>query len=389
MSRQTNSQQIFQNDKAPVGNTGLKCQNQENGLESQNNCTTPSISFTIKIDWLRVILPIESRTALDDLIDWLQRLFADEMVWFDCKVREGRTWENYGRSVAGISAYYNLPDYDNDKLGEVMLNFPATVIDRIGQSAFFWVMQRLYFDFKARATRTDLALDDYLKLLSYDKLQDVKRLHNVKRFRNITPYEKWVSGELKGWCYYYGSRQSDVMFRIYDKSAETKGEIDAVRLEGEYHNELANDIFQKCAELYAELSNIEDGAELAARGLVHYLFNDSYGINFIDRQGTKKRADRCNELSWWTNFKQSVLGYFEQLGTKLELARAKVKPTLRKSFEWLDTKVTNAFTASVKVRGLDTTLSMMLKDWKDVPKRVKAMIRVALLETQEGMVMQT
>lgn len=380
--------------KAPVGNTGLKCQNQENGLENQNNSTTPEQAFAIKCDTLRVICPISSRNDLDDLINLLQRLFADEMVWNDCPMKEGKWWENYGRSVAGITAYYNLPDYEKEKLGEVMIHFSATAIDRIGQSAFFWVMKRLYFDYKARATRFDLALDDYLKLLNFTLLWETVTSGNVKRFRKLKVVPVYSNnGELEGWTFYFGSRQSDVMFRIYDKNAESKGEIDAVRLEGEYHNELANDIFQKCAELYAEFSNFEDGSELAARSLSHYLFNDSYGINFIDRQidssGTKKRADRCNELSWWTNFKQSVLGYFKQLGRTIDLARKKVKPTLQGKLDWFRKSVTNSFTVLCEVFGMEVIIAMLHKDSNLLPKRDKAMVRVARSEMQKGMVMQT
>ena len=136
-------------------------------------------------------------------------------------------------------------------------------------------------------SRIDVCLDDYGKRLTFDNLCAALDAGNMSGFRkgdSVKNHDR--SG---GWTVYLGSRQSEHFVRIYNKSAESKKRIDAVRWESEFKGGKADSIFRKlvsCKTVVASLANLE-----------MLIFGDFDFIHKVDRN-----IERCDRLDWWDEF---------------------------------------------------------------------------------------
>lgn len=104
-------------------------------------------------------------------------------------------------------------------------------------------------------SRIDVCYDDYDKLFKVD-------YYILKRANNLiaTPCRAvtMISGGEFGSTIYFGSlKKRNKLLRIYDKWAESGGEIDAVRYEFEYHAEMAQALVDKLFEFDGKLPFFE------------------------------------------------------------------------------------------------------------------------------------
>lgn len=98
---------------------------------------------------------------------------------------------------------------------------------------------RALADLKRRGcqfSRLDFAYDDYSKTFSpsqYNRwMSNSQIVTNFQKFRYIG------DGNGQSGCFYLGRRSAGRILRIYDKTSESKGKIDAIRYEFEMHGEL-------------------------------------------------------------------------------------------------------------------------------------------------------
>lgn len=87
----------------------------------------------------------------------------------------------------------------------------------------------------AKITRIDICYDDYNKHMTPN---DWRMLWDSKHIDSRTKFSSAVSSA-SGDTFYMGKRGKSRMLRIYDKSGESRGEIDAIRYEFEMKNEYA------------------------------------------------------------------------------------------------------------------------------------------------------
>lgn len=108
---------------------------------------------------------------------------------------------------------------------------------------------------KCKFSRIDVCYDDYDKIFKADYYIK-KRADGLiaTPCRTVT----MVSGGDFGSTIYFGSlKKRNKLLRIYDKFAESGGEIDAVRYEFEYHNEMAQALVDKLFEFDGKLPFFE------------------------------------------------------------------------------------------------------------------------------------
>lgn len=90
-----------------------------------------------------------------------------------------------------------------------------------------------------RPSRIDFCFDDYTKRFRpsyYEKKYLNREISSRKNCANL------IGNDTKGATFYIGSREIEIL-RVYDKFIQSKGEIDSVRYEAEYHGEKAVNVF--------------------------------------------------------------------------------------------------------------------------------------------------
>ena len=158
-----------------------------------------------------------------------------------------------------VSAYWNMGV--NVQVASHCLEFFAKLLDIDFQSEYF--MRDLIFLLQKRhctPSRIDICYDDYEKHFDakYYILKDAMDLiatpcrntHHVKDNR-----ESSCNG---GSTIYFGSlTRRKKLLRIYDKFAQSDGEIDSVRYEFEYHSDACKDLVQKIIMYEGKLPFLE------------------------------------------------------------------------------------------------------------------------------------
>jgi DNA relaxase NicK len=171
-------------------------------------------------------------------------------------------------------------------------------------------------DFKC--TRIDLAIDDYTK--SLEKEVFVQACDDDFHHGFQTYGEQWqkTRAKPKGWTFYMGSFGSDKLYRFYNKSVESNGEIDSYRLEGQYRDGNSQVIFRHLVEQPKNDSSfLQDVASIVCSCIDFYT-------------GDKDNKER---LDWWENFRKMIKA------SDLKLGCGRSKTTLERSFEWLEKSV--------------------------------------------------
>lgn len=171
-------------------------------------------------------------------------------------------------------------------------------------------------------SRFDIAIDDLTgKYFTVDDVYNLVELGQcVSKFRTYRYInDKSISnGVSKGKTIYFGSRQSDIMLRVYDKSLEQKVNYSWIRWEFELKNERAMQIMQ--AIINYDLAIVVFGT------LTNYL-------RFIDLNRSER--SKCKDLEIWTKFIDS--------SKPIKLFVKREERTLEDVFNWFDVQVGPSF----------------------------------------------
>ncbi|OBZ15169.1 hypothetical protein A8L34_29585 [Bacillus sp. FJAT-27264] len=198
----------------------------------------------------------------------------------------------------------------------------------LGWEAFF---ERLY-DADAEFARLDLAVDDirhnddppYFDVADLDSRNRAGLCRSKWRKAQPMSTVQLSDGESKGHTIYYGSKQSDIMLRIYEKdhereAAEMELEEDLTawnRIEIQLRNDRA------MATVRHMLSGIPSG-EIIFGLLSNY-------INYVDRTPDSNKA-RWPISEWWLEFLNDA--------AKLRLSGRAPDKTIPSKKNWLDNQV--------------------------------------------------
>lgn len=182
----------------------------------------------------------------------------------------------------------------------------------------------------AKATRLDLALDDYRRIVSP---ADV--LHALQGPDRVTHAQQYLthqggrvgSPELTGATVYLGAPSSRQRLRVYDKGLESGGEMDCIRWELESRKEAAE-------TLVADLAHREWGDVIAGRL-----------VGFVDfrQAAAHSEVERRPRLAWFAE----LVG----LARKASAYLPKAARTVEQVVEWLD-------------RAIGPTLAVAMRFWR-------------------------
>jgi hypothetical protein len=257
------------------------------GLISQ----TPTIALGIDFYHLALRAVPDLATAYG-IISQLEDFYCDRLeIRASQKMQFGKTWDGGSvSSVRGIRVYWSEPSCG--KLGQLLLVVPAKPIRSQAQKDNALFLLGLIEDYQGEFTRFDIALDDYGKRLDFDAvISSLKQ----KDYFYVNSYDIRESGKRttdeRGRTIYMGSRESSKMLRLYDKSVESDGEVDAYRLELVLKGEHANLVGDAWCKMVLEPEYV------VSRWL------SSLVVGAIDfRQRVDKNRERCPVLNWWADF---------------------------------------------------------------------------------------
>lgn len=302
----------------PVSNTGLYSQNR----------------FNQSLDWLTCTTVLDSHTVTDfkNLFTELCDLFGQEHQWDDTRpLIRGQTYPEHTTTPIGIIGGVQPPIEVLDSPGRCIIIIPGKAWQMIPKVTWLRVI-KLLGDFGMSATRVDIAIDDYGKALTYDLIGDALRRGCARGIRKAPAYVDDLNPD--AWTRYIGSRNSDKVVRIYNKSEQSKGEIDSIRLEVECKGDVSREVF---AKLYAIAAKID--GKISNRDLIYYKFEpqlNSFATGALDFREPKegeKNYSRRTRCEFWQKFIDDLEAEpeFVSIPTK--------KPALEDSDNWVKKQV--------------------------------------------------
>lgn len=279
----------------------------------------PKPKFTACVDWLQGVC-VTKKSQFDFVIGEVGSIFRDVFEDDDKPKFTGRTFAHSRRSPKGATIAWNY--LDGDRV-DWWLCLPATMLRGCGSFHLRRFISFL-FDMGFKCTRIDLALDDYTKSLDKKAIESAcdADLHHF--FATYGEYYKKTRDKPKGWTFYMGSFESDKLYRFYDKSVESDGEIDAYRLEGQYRDDYAKQIFQ----FLNRLSNSHESFLKTITNIVCGLI-DFYSGKAGKTSG-KGKFERCPFWQEFIDFVGSV---------EIELTSGRDKSSIERSLNWVETSV--------------------------------------------------
>lgn len=144
------------------------------------------------------------------------------------------------------------------------------------------------------ATRLDWAMDDYGRTFELETVIEALEQGNFWGARSYSVVLSRADRKSEpAMTAYLGAPGSDKRVRIYDKRVESEGEMDCIRVEVQYRDELAQHYF---VALFAE------SCYSVSIGIVSRKCISQFGFVLRDNEV----LSRCPTLSWWLEFVSKI-----------------------------------------------------------------------------------
>jgi len=215
-------------------------------------------------------------------------------------------------------------------------------------------------EFDGTFTRCDIAIDDKIGLLDITKIQEkTEKKEYVSRFKNwsITTSCKNDSNRF-GKSIYFGSAESDIRLRFYDKAVEQGVDGHWVRTELQLRDERANNAIL----LYLSGKGI---GEIVAGVLKNY-------IRFVDSSHDSNKR-RWNTSKFWDKFIADA--------EVLRLTEGQKERTLDDVYLWINRSV--APSLALLVKASDGDLNIIYEIVSEGSKRLKPKHYALLVDEKE------
>lgn len=292
-----------------------------------NQTQTPGSNTGVKltelvevgVDWLSGTF---DQSLAGEVMPFLESVFADQFVLQKRGIGfYSQSYRSLNGLVLGLYPVQTLERVRTD----AYLSIPASSLIRLtveNQQSLFARLHEVGF----LSSRIDLRADDYGKTVTVEKVEEAVEAGNVAGFRAFRAIHSGRIGFGRvGRTVEFGRRGKSgcgKFVRIYDKSFQSAGEIDATRIE----LELSGGRSRECFSVLAQ-TPVEFWGELIAGWLKD-------AIAFVDRQASE-RLDRCPYLDWW----QALVEKFD----RLSLSVPRVKSNLEAMKSWIKQQVAPSF----------------------------------------------
>lgn len=312
---------------APTSNTGAVV------VSGDYNLSLGWVTFSFKVDHpdcLMMMVNLISQTYMTHL--------QDEIVDTDGAFRG---YKNVIRYFLGATLAYTHLRKD------FILVIPQSTCDQINLPYLLLLIKDL-LDAGGKITRLDLTIDDMKKSVRifdiYQSYRDGAMVARTKRVR----YGIETDGDDFDLTYEQmsiGSRLSQFYVRIYDKSVESKGKLDAIRFEAELKGALAHCSMLEILTNVFPLNSLSQDpvSTFDFYAFVHSVLGIISGkLDFRDPQ-THSNINRRTRLAWWHSFLQGV--------SKIKVFIPKKISTVEKVKSWIERSVSTSLALMFDVLG--------------------------------------
>ena len=283
------------------------------------------------------------------IVDWWQGTFASAKLFlvvkevalsFPASTKEpirppkGMAYRHAFKLADGITICFNNR-YGHDTC--------AIIISGIGRpTQHLRLISRLH-DLGVKATRIDVAFDDFDHHLSREKIEEaitgrqvVSHFRSAKLLQEIKLHASGSSGSpATGWGALFGSRQSDACVRMYDRGDNLRVELE---LKGDEAEEFGDDLADIVTH-HEFLAFSDEGYVVQTCDLVSPSAVDAFKrlalqtlkakLSFRDRSATSN-VSRAPTLAWWEEF----LEYFDpELEKTIPQAHRKTREEMDECFD--------------------------------------------------------
>ena len=258
--------------ETPVGNTGSSLQP----------------IYGVCLDWIQGTVSI-AENMVNTLLDEFAVTFAQPGCIEPCigKSFGATRYDNGARSLYGMRFAWTKPN----EAGCVSLWFsiPASSIVRVAMQPLVDWLYCANAAYSFSMTRLDFALDDFSKSLlpeDFDAAHNDGNIVGNPNYKKIDSYDE----RGRGFTRYIGSRESERILRLYDKSIQSNGLINSHRLEVEFKGDKAKLYFAGLLEC------------LDLQAVTTYILESIVGsVDFRDKS-VDTCVTRCPRLGWWQKF---------------------------------------------------------------------------------------
>lgn len=205
------------------------------------------------------------------------------------------------KTKAGVNGYHQARVYADGVIlawsldrPDIFVSIPQSALDRLEPERLakmlYWCAARPGF----HITRLDVFFDDHGDLINPSQLEEALHQGNFPgRATQWSAVRSFGKDAIEGETIYIGSQHSDFRVRCYDKSLESQGKVDAIRLEYQLRADTAAAFFTALV--------FSDYREWSARAFS--LLLDKF--DFCLRAGKRnlKTKVRCD---WWSAFVASA-----------------------------------------------------------------------------------
>jgi phage replication initiation protein len=248
----------------------------------------------------------------------------------DFKPRKGLYWYKEGLEHENVSVFY---DGINEGMGfHIQISGKGCrYMETIKDFQWHLFLNHLMAN-GCQFTRLDVAIDDR-KFLNMDTIREHLQQGNVvTRFREYskTTVYKFSENKRSSDTIYFGVRASDVFMRIYDKSMESKGKIDAIRFETVLKHEKAENFIKE----YINPENFYNLSYLIEKVINNY-------IRFVKKK--ENNSSRSVMADWWAEFIETA--------EKLSLSNGQEDITMEKVCSWYERQVASGLKLLMETKG--------------------------------------
>lgn len=278
----------------PSGNTGVRITTARAGR------ARPVSGVGVSLGWLSATWR-GFWASPDDFLEWAGGLFGA------LEYCEGRRWRGYDHTWMGEHGVLAGVRWDNGL--EVHLDVPATPLEALRPGQIVALVEHLHKN-AVNVPRLDVTLDDWMKVKMpaelYAMTSSAENREELVRDELVTRAKSGrliaSVGRRGGDTWELGARTGGGnKLRVYDKNAESGGEVDAVRWELQLRDDAAHAALGSLAQLVRQEKAAKQVIGAKAFGNVLGGWVASQMVNFLDFRNrySDSNITRADRLVWW------------------------------------------------------------------------------------------
>lgn len=274
--------------------------------------------------WLQGTWRLRDPNDLLGVYAAIAQTFRDEVIETRDKSQfHGTRYDHSAETGTGIKIAYIAPS--EFEAGRAWIGIPGSALDRITLLELRTLGIYLLNTVGLKVSRYDAAIDDYTRRIEPMQALQAAMHGAMRRALTYAVYGKGKRGHM-ALTAYFGDFSSDKFVRCYDKWEESGGEIDAIRWEAQFRDELAHAAFKTLIDS-SDARYAQHMAKCIARQVVG-------AIDFVDTDSGRRYCEQTR-LDWW----QTIV---DDAGGEIKITVSAIKTTIEKKLKWIETQVAPA-----------------------------------------------